>query len=89
MSRPLISTIKNSPLNHPAALVGVFEHRLSAEANSPMVSMAMTLPAGAKFSCGEEDCGQIAAAYKHAILQVKPSQKGRALYLIFIIRTHL
>ena len=80
MSRPLISTVlKSTPsssaaLKQPAALVGVYEHRLSAEAVSPMVSLAMTLPAGAKFSCGEEDCGQIAAAYKHAILQVnRPS----------------
>ena len=70
MSRPLMSSVLKSPLKQPAALVGVFEHRLSAEAGSPMVSLAMTLPAGAKFSCSEDDCGQIAAAYKHAILQV-------------------
>lgn len=69
----LLSTLQKSKPRlslQPAALVGVYEHCLSAEGSSPMVSMAMTLPAGSKFSCGEGDCGQIASAYKHAILQV-------------------
>ena len=76
MTRPLISTVLKSSstpviLKQPSALVGIFDHRLGgAEGASPLVSLAMTLPAGAKFSCDEEDCGQIAAAYKHAILQV-------------------
>lgn len=56
-------------VKQPSALVNVFEHRLSSE-TSPMVSFAMTIPAGNKFSIGEEDCGQIAAAYKHVLLQV-------------------
>lgn len=73
MNRPLASLAKHhpslSPSSSPAALVGLFEHRLTAEA-SPMVSLALTLPAGSKFSLNEEDCGQVAAGYKHAILQV-------------------
>ncbi len=71
MNRPLASLAKNPVLSPaPAALVGLFEHRLTAE-SSPMVSLALTLPAGAKFSVNEEDCGQVAAAYKHALLQVR------------------
>lgn len=75
MNRPLASlatkTPSLSPSSLPAAslLVGLFEHRLTAEA-SPMVSMALTLPAGSKFSVNEKDCGQVAAGYKHAIFQV-------------------
>lgn len=74
MNRPLASLTKTPSLSSstsPAAslLVGLFEHRLTAEA-SPMVSLAMTLPAGSKFSINEEDCGQVAAGYKHALFQV-------------------
>lgn len=58
-------------IKHPSALVNVIEHRLTSDP-SPIVSLAMTLPAGNKFSAGEEDCGQISAAYKHALLQVTP-----------------
>lgn len=54
----------------PRALTNVIEHRLTSE-TSPIVSLAMTLPAGSKFSVSEEDCGQIAATYKHALLQVR------------------
>ncbi len=59
-------------IKHPNALVNVIEHRLTSDP-SPIVSLAMTLPAGNKFSAGEEDCGQISAAYKHALLQVIPT----------------
>ena len=66
----LSSVVKHAP-SHPAALAKLFEHRFSvASEASPLVSLAMTLPAGSKFSVGEEDCGQMAAAYKHYILQV-------------------
>jgi hypothetical protein len=80
MNRPLASLTKTSSVASPSTssaaslLVGLFEHRLTAEA-SPMVSLALTLPAGSKFSVNEEDCGQVAAGYKHALLQVQKNAK--------------
>ena len=57
------------PIPCAAARVGLIEHRLSGEP-SPMVALAMTIPAGAKYSVGDNDYGQVAAAYKHALLRV-------------------
>ena len=73
MNRPFISSALKTAANvqsAPAARAIVFEHCLTGEA-SPMVGLAMTIPAGCKFSANEVDCGQVASAYKHAILQVK------------------
>jgi hypothetical protein len=53
----------------PAFSVTQFEHRLSSQA-SPMVSLAMTIPAGTKYSLDSKDSGSVAAYYKYAILQV-------------------
>lgn len=69
MSSTTATSAALKTLKQPAALVSVLEHRLTSD-STPIVSLAMTLPAGNKFSAGEEDCGQISAAYKHALLQV-------------------
>lgn len=68
-SRPLSSRLQRIS-KYPAARAGLIEHRLIGEV-SPMVALAMTIPAGAKYSAGDGDYGQVAAAYKHVLLRVK------------------
>lgn len=65
-----VAAVQTAPAPAPALRVSVYEHRLTAEA-SPIAALAMTIPAGTRHSASEEDHGQVAACYKHAILQVQ------------------
>lgn len=66
-----------------AFAVAQFEHRLSSQP-SPMVSLAMTVPAGTKYSVDTKDSGTVAAYYKHSILQVLFDRKGAVLSFIYL-----
>ncbi len=67
--------VANSVAPATAFSISQFEHRLSSQP-SPMVSLAMTVPAGTKYSVDSKDSGSVAAYYKHAILQVTQQLKA-------------